>query len=570
MGYNPRILLIFGAAIVVMLGAMDSVVPFLGRLNDWGCDGWPNYGLIVNHKTAATSSIRSISRIAAYLPFSAISYLFNMHKVEMLYFFGNIAVVSVTVFIALRYFVHPVAAATASILTMLGTFTITYASTTYASTSALTYGSIGLLFASRAGFSSQWAKNILCLFCGSFLGAAFNAHPVSLIAFFTIPLIALSRDLEGSPFREALGAIVATLIGALIGTLFIELISTIVFGKFGITIIQLDAVVATVKSPNGYWSYAGWWKENGFPVFIVVLVACLVISLFSYVRYRNLHAAKSRMMLVASGSIPFLLAIALTLARGDYFLSYAGFLILFMLPLSLVMAATFNEIIYGGFTNEWLISPISFSIYLLGVALCLVGLLYGVWRVDLQVTWLMSAITAITSFLILGYAMVMKSKLAYVAGLLLLIIGVQETRATKFAAPFWDYRGASASALEKDYRAIFHAVRFIGERVGGKYPNFWIDQNASTDLVMPIFRSFVRCGFNQSFPKELPDAKLHWQHDLGPGEVLVVLTGPEDTMSQAANTMNAAGLAFQKTAWKSFVGATETVQVHLGIVIVSQ
>src|SRR5438105_3186614 len=98
-------------------------------------------------------------------------------------------------------------------------------------------------------------------------------------------------------------------------------------------------------------------------------------------------------------------------------------------------------------------------------------LLFVVWRGHLTVGGAASITLAVTSLFALILSTWSRSKLIYGIGLLLLITGFQTVRATNSSAPVWSY-GPNA-ALEQNYSAISEAVRFIGERLSGQYPNFW-------------------------------------------------------------------------------------------------
>ena len=102
------------------------------------------------------------------------------------------------------------------------------------------------------------------------------------------------------------------------------------------------------------------------------------------------------------------------------------------------------------------------------------------------------------------------------------------------------------------------------ERLRGKYPNFWISEHAPLDLVVPVYRSFVRCNFLPSFPGELPNAELQWQHDLKPDELLVVLTGSDEEISEGTDTLKTAGLKFVPSATKRVHGSKEVLQLCVG------
>jgi hypothetical protein len=118
--------------------------------------------------------------------------------------------------------------------------------------------------------------------------------------------------------------------------------------------------------------------------------------------------------------------------------------------------------------------------------------------------------------------------------------------------------------LEQNYSAISEAVRFIGERLNGKDPNFWIGEHAPFELFGPVYWSFVRCGFSQSFPDRLPNAELQLEHDLKPDELLVVLTGSGDELNEGTDTLKRAGLKFAPSATKRVHGSKEVLQLYVG------
>jgi hypothetical protein len=563
-------LLIFLFTAAGLLGALNLVLPFLGRLNGLRCDAWYYYGLMLNPKAAALITDwlvkvgvgldRFTSRVAAYFPFALMSYTFDTTKIEVLYFLTNLLTSSIAVFLALRRHVHIIAASTATMLSFLGTFGITYASVTYVSNAALAYGSIALLFASWAAVTSHRTRFSLQTVSGALLGMAFNAHPLSIVAFATIPVLGLIQTsgpkviLSFTP-REVARAIASTLLGFVLATILLEIVSWAVLGRFGVTFLQLKAV-EEVALFGTEWFYEGWWNHNGLPYFATLFLGCFLIALTSVKR----KPLQSDFVLLVVGSIPLLLAAAFTMIRKDDFLLYDDFIIMFMLPLTIVVSVALSAILRN---LSWPESTSAFFVHGIIVALVLAVLLFVVWRGHRAVGGAASIMLAFTSLFVLIVSTWCRSKLVYGIGLLLLIAGFQSVRATKWSAPFWLYYGPNA-ALEQNYSAISEAVRFIGERLEGKYPNFWISEHGPVDLVGPVYRSFVRCQYSPSFPDQLPNAELHWQHDLKPDELLVVLTGSGDEISEGTNTLKTAGLKFVPSAIKRVHGSREVLQLYVG------
>jgi hypothetical protein len=564
-------LLIFLFTAAGLLGALNLVLPFLGRLNGYRCDAWYYYGLMLNPKVATSVTDwlvklgvgldRFTSRVAAYFPFALMSYTFDTTKIEVLYLFTNLLTSSIAVFLALRRHLHIIAASTAAMLSFLGTFGITYGSVTYVSNAALAYGSIALLFASWAAETRHRTRFSMQTVSGALLGMAFNAHPLSIVAFATIPVLGLIQTsgpkviISFAP-GDVAKTIASTLLGFVLATILLEIVSWSVLGRLGVTFLQLKAVEeAALFGTETHWLYEGWWNHNGLPYFGTLFLGCFLIALTSVKR----APLQSDFILLVVGSIPLLLAAALTVARKDDFLLYDDFIIMFMLPLAIVVSVALSAILRK---LSWPESISAFFVHVIIVTLVMAILLFGVWRSHLTLGGAASIILAFTSLFALIGSTWCRSKLIYGVGLLLLITGFQTVRATKWSAPFWSY-GPNA-ALEQNYSAISEAVRFIGEQLSGKYPNFWISEHEPVDLVLPVFRSFVRCQYSPSFPGQLPNAELHWQHDLKPDELLVVLTGSGDQISEGTNTLKTAGLKFVPSATKRVHGSKEVLQLYVG------
>jgi len=572
-------LLIFVLTVGGLLGTLNLVLPFLGRLNALRCDPWYYYGLMLNPKVAALVSDwmhfakvdvdvdpftldRFTSRVAAYFPFALMSYTFDTTKVEVVYLFTNLLTSSIAVFLALRRHVHVIAASTAAMLPFLGTFGVTYGSVTYVSNAALAYGSIALLFASWASVTSHRTRFSLQTVSGAFLGIAFNAHPLSIVAFGTIPVLGLIHKTEPKLVisfapREVAKAVASTLLGFVLATILLEIVSWSVLGRFGVTFLQLKAVEGAVLFGTGAF-YEGWWHHNGLPYFATLFLGCFLIALTSVKR----EPLPSSFILLIVGSIPLLLAAAFTVARKDDFLLYDQFIIMFMLPLAIIVSLALNAILRN---LNWPDSINVFFVHVIIVALVMAVLLFVVWRGHRPVGGAASITLAVTSLFALILSTWCRSKLIYGIGLLLLITGFQTVRVTSSLdspAPVWGYW--RNGALEQNYSAISEAVRLIGERLRGKYPNFWISEHAPLDLVVPVYRSFVRCNFSPSFPDELPNAELQWQHDLKPDELLVVLIGSGEEISEGTDTLKTAGLKFVPSATKRVHGSKEVLQLYVG------
>jgi hypothetical protein len=394
---------------------------------------------------------------------------------------------------------------------------------------------------------------------GAFLGMAFNAQPLSIVAFGTLPVLGLIQKTEPNLVksfapREVARAIASTLLGFVLATILLEIVSWAVLGRFGVTFFQLHDVKRAALFGTG-WFYEGWWNHNGLPYFATLFLGCFPIALTSVKR----EPLPSSFTLLVVGSIPLLLAAAFTVARKDDFLIYDDFIIMFMLPLAIVVSVALSAILRN---LSWSESISAFFVHVIIVALVMAILLFVVWRRNLTLGGTASIMLAFTSLFALIVSTWCRSKLIYGIGLLLLITGFQTVRATRPSAPFWSY-GPNA-ALEQNYSAISQAVRFIGERLRGKYPNFWISQHAPFDLIDPVIKSFVRCNYNRSFPDQLPDAELHSQRDLRPDELLVVLTGSGDEISEGTDTLKNAGLKFAPSATKRVHGSKEVLQLYVG------
>jgi hypothetical protein len=562
----------FTVAAIALLFALGTYFPTLGRLNGDACDGWYYFGLMVSPGQAVINTGHQASRVALYLPFAFLADALKGVPLEKIFWFTNVILSASFTFAGLRCFVTPIAASSAAALTMCGIFSLTVMSTTYTAPS-LTWGCIAFYFSSKSAFtSSRIGATLNTFLCGIFLGAAFNAHPASLLPFSTVPLLRLvpgySRPNLMQILRDILVVAITTFIGFVAAAFIVEVISNAYFGIIGISLIQWRVVWAAATSKAlGDWTYPDWWQKNSVIFFTILTIGCTLIPVARLTTAKTIKD-RTNFYLALVGSGPFVFAYALTWLRGDWNLMWDYFILPFMLPLAVSLGAALDIAVTRSLASESIRSLRSFFLHLIGMCGSLALCLYLEWRYQIDPRWFYAALFAVAICFMLLLAGAKKRIVVFCFVLYVFLpIGFQSARGINYGGPFWNYnRKSEASEI---YGATRDAVQYIDSLRGGQFPNFWIGVGAPRELVLPIFRSFCRCHFTPSFPNALPDAVEQWQHPLKDGELLIILASKEESIADAKGTLRKVGLDFVVSASKDFSAGRREIVVAVGSVVPS-
>jgi hypothetical protein len=121
------------------------------------------------------------------------------------------------------------------------------------------------------------------------------------------------------------------------------------------------------------------------------------------------------------------------------------------------------------------------------------------------------------------------------------------------------------SRREKDrYDLTEQALGFVDGYGIASLPVIWIAPDVQSELATGAFRSFVRCGFEPSFPVELPDPRKHWQQALAPGVLLVALSLPSTAPEEVDRALGERGMALGDSRSQTFVKGDWLMRVTVG------
>jgi hypothetical protein len=108
---------------------------------------------------------------------------------------------------------------------------------------------------------------------------------------------------------------------------------------------------------------------------------------------------------------------------------------------------------------------------------------------------------------------------------------------------------------------------FVREFGISQLPVIWIDSDFDAHMMLSGYRSFVRCGFEPSFPAHLPDPKRHRQEPLAPGVLLVVLTSPQVTPSDVAQALRPHAMGLRESRDRVITRGESAIRVTVGKVV---
>jgi hypothetical protein len=535
------------------------IFPALSRLNDWHCDAWYYFGPMI----APAAISPSWGRVMATAPFSFLPAFGLIDYVEQFFWFSTVLIATIGLYVALSTFFLPLAAAVAAMLVCFSGFTLSIASTTYL-IPAVAYGAVALAFVCRSVVATTSTGRFARLFfAGMFLAFAVNCHVWTAFAFAPFTLLALIRTgSEDRPFlQRASMALAGLIVGATAGVLATCALYLVIYGDFWKATLQITSALDYIGGAHNYdvtqWTVAKWWTFNSVIPTGVLLMLCLIF-VAQDVRHGS-RESKIALTFALVGAGTYAASFALSLSNRSILMMHSYYLIWYGIPVALTLCSVLDRIMRRNaalFTR-----PVLHQIAVGGTMLASLVLF---WQLRLIVQWehqfLLVAACSVAAFASQWRFSARPAALLLIY--LLLPTTFQTVRPTGYGADFWVLpRDQSTAAM---YSAAKESIRFIANHANGQVVNFWVSKAAQQQVAVPIFRSFIRCGFTPGFPDSLPDSTEYWQHPLTTGESVVILMAPDEAARNAENTLRAAGLRYDETTTRMVSNPPYAMNISIG------
>ena len=505
------ILLIFIAALPSIYDVTGVAIPFG---NDWFCDTWYYFGLMefpeLGHVLAPGA--RTISRLPAYVPVSALRELGATATGQELYFWLNhiLFVVATTAAVTALFEIT-----TALIVTALVTTSALYLavlSTTYPTGAALAYGSTALACVA-IGLRAPRLLIPLALIGGIFVAFSLHSHLVGAVFLFFLPTLYFAIGV-----RAFVIGTLAMCIGMIVGTALVGLTGLYLGQGFWSFENQIMAVVSGI---GVYW-YNGWIFHSIGLLLMVFLPALQTITFIG--RKRN---SKRSMVILISAITVSVINIVVTFAHKDQNLVF-NFMYIMAIPLAVLVFADAIE------DRVAALGPLRCGVILASLMLCHIVIMAYLRRyILLDFMYIASTGVLLTISVSMLYARsrAATGMIAIVAGLFIFMQGT-------LGDYYRDHLYLDRTAAKWNTQQIDKGLRFIrGFPITDK-PIVWLGKVDNQAVETGIFQSLVRCGFSIDFPDKPPDSVKQWQPSLAPGHLLIVMDDPkkypkiDDTLAQ--------------------------------------
>lgn len=112
------------------------------------------------------------------------------------------------------------------------------------------------------------------------------------------------------------------------------------------------------------------------------------------------------------------------------------------------------------------------------------------------------------------------------------------------------------------------ALTFVREAGISQRPVIWLASDVNRELLVSIYRSFVRCRFDASFPLRLPDPTLNLQEPLALGALLIVVSSADNASSHVAEALRSHRMALHDSRERVVSAGHSAVRITVGKVIV--
>lgn len=513
------------AYLVFLIGiaALPSVYFITGAAipfgNDWFCDTWYYFGLMefpeLGHVLAPGA--RTISRLPAYVPVSALRELGATATNQDLYFWLNhILFVAATAAALTALF----EITTALIVTALVTTSALYLavlSTTYPTGAALAYGSAALACVAIALRAPRFFI-ALSFIGGIFLAFSLHSHLVAAVFMFFLPILYFMIDVRAF----VVGAL-AMCAGMIAGT-----------GLVGMTGLYLgqgfwsfeNQILAVVSGIGVYW-YNGWILRS---IGLLLMVLLPVLQTITFVG-RKRDSKRSLVILVSAIAVS-VINIVVTFAHKDQNLVF-NFMYVMAIPVAVLVIADAIE------DRVVFLGPLRCGIILATLMLCHIAIMTYLRHYILLYFMPIASLGAL--FAIVASWLYARSRST--TGGIVIVIGLFIFMQGALGDYYRDHLYLDRTAAKGNTQQIDKALRFMRDFPITDKPVVWLGKVDNQAVETAIFQSLVRCGFSIDFPDKFPDSDKQWQPALTVGHLLIVMDDPkkypkiEETLAQKGITL---------------------------------
>jgi hypothetical protein len=505
--------------------------------NDGRCDPWYYFGFATLADSAwiLSPGTRWGARLSAYLPNFVLGKVLPLNAAERGFLLNHTLSYIGALLMVLPLYGFGIAILCAVLITSSALY-ISVLSTTYASVSALAYGFLAVACLTRVVVEQDYGKETwLCLLAGLLFAWAALAHLLVAVFLSLLPLVLVVKYDWRSPnlYRD----LALIIIGGVLGIALIGCSSLLVGQPFFAFWYQIRAAIRGID----FFDLAHLKQSVAIP-----LSLGLSIALLTTLRFRADRLSIIITTIVFGTTIA---AFAHTFIPRSFSLVTDNFFVLFLVPSTLAIA----ELLRRPTIEPVRATPI------IAIIIAYAGLML-----------LLSASSTLRNAY-LAYAMIMTCLfsaavvIAVILGRRTLVIATLfltlQATVGNLSRAHW-----TLDALVEKERAetVTQILNFVNRYGITRQPVIWIATDADPDLSLAAFRSFARCGFEPTFPGQLPDSQLQWQKPIARGELLILLNSPAMTQQTISAVLGTHSLRLTDVRTESFGREPRQLRVTIG------
>jgi hypothetical protein len=515
-----------------------SAGPAIPYANDSRCDPWYYFGFATLADSAwiLSPGTRWGARLSAYLPNFVLGKLLPLNAAERGFLLNHTLSYIGALLTVLPLYGFGIAILCAVLITSSALY-ISVLSTTYASVSALAYGFLAVACLTRVVVEHDYGKERwLCLLAGLLFAGAALAHLMVAVFLSLLPLVLLIKYDWRSPnlYRD----LALIIVGGVLGIALIGCSSLLVGQPFFAFWYQIKAAIQGV----GDWFNLAMLKQS----VAIPLSLGLSIALLTMFRFRADRLSIIITTIVFGTTIA---ALAQTFILRSTSLVFDAFFVLFLVPSTLAIAELLRRPA---------IEPVS-ATPIIAIIIAYAGLMLLLSASStLRNAYLANAMVLTCLF---SAAVVIAVILRWRALVLATVFLTLQATLGNLSRAHW-----TLDALVENERAetVTQILNFVNSYGITRQPVIWIGTDADDDLSLAAFRSFARCGFEPTFPEQLPDPKLQWQKPIARGELLILLNSPAMTQQTISTVLGMHSLRLSDVRTESFGREPRQLRVTIG------
>jgi hypothetical protein len=515
--------------------ALFWLFPQTGYGNDDTCDPWYLFGLIGNPAhTLDIPFARQISRVPAFLPANLLYRIAGGAFIERGFYLAFTLVPMCLVYLGVRRIWSTTLAAFVTVFVFFSSLHVSVGSITY-TLPALSYGlsAIGL-YLIGATIRNGLGACMVFMIAAAALGSALHAHAASIPVIFALPILAYYSRLFWiwGPIPFTLALLLSSVLGLLGATLGFGLLNYGIVGR-GIEVFlpQISLIFREATDRiTGDLTYPSWYQSGPVIGLIVLCMAGLVQHAIRFFRRDNRDLPGCVCLAAMIVSVCYL-----TFIQQRYYFMYDVYYVFLLMPTTLALASLLRGLCLHVAPAALYLALLVLMSVIIYVNVALDRAFYVWWNTN---SWEVSLGLAIAILTIVVWFAFFDNQLASVRSLtllscLLLFFGLGHSH-NKGGSAFFE---GDRPSVRAGYDRVKLGINFIRDHYHGKFPNFWLAELSGAQDGEWLFKSFVRCRSELTYPLRLPDPEVHWQQPIAPGQAdgLIVVSN-EPTLSRAAQT----------------------------------